>query len=66
MSDDEITAEEVQEFLAERNRCDCDGCDERDQLRALITAWADTEDDDDGPDWMYHSAWLALRKAVGR
>ena len=44
MNEDEITPEEVQEFLAERSRCDCDGCAEYDQLRALITAWADADD----------------------
>ena len=35
-------------------------------LRSLITAWVDADDDDDAPDGMYHAAWLALRKAVGR
>lgn len=37
-----------------------------DRLRYLINAWVDADDDDDGPDGVYHAAWLALRKAVGR
>lgn len=37
-----------------------------DNLRSLINAWVDADDDDDAPDGMYHSAWLTLRKAVGR
>ena len=69
-NDDEITAEEVQEFLAERSRCDCDGCAKRDELRSLIVYWCDVVDDMDGHPSDYHSNVAAaedeLRKAVGR
>lgn len=40
--------------------------DEIEDLRALITAWADADDDLEDVDGVYHSAWLALRNAVGR
>jgi hypothetical protein len=70
MNADEITAEEVQEFLAERSRCDCDGCAERDELRSLIVYWCDIVDDLDGHPSDYHSNVAAaedeLRRAVGR
>lgn len=39
---------------------------ELEDLRALITAWADADDDPEDVDGPYHAAWLALRKAVGR
>jgi hypothetical protein len=39
---------------------------EIESLRALITAWADADDDPNDIEGVYHSAWLALRKAVGR
>jgi hypothetical protein len=40
--------------------------DEIEQLRALITAWVDADDDPKDIDGPYHAAWLALRKTVGR
>lgn len=70
MNDDEITPEEVHEFLAERSRCDCDGCAERDELHSLIVYWCDVVDDIDGHPSDYHQNVAAaedeLRKAVGR
>jgi hypothetical protein len=36
------------------------------RLRSLIVAWCDADDDLEDVDGVYHSAWLALRKAVGR
>ena len=40
--------------------------DEIERLRSLINAWVDADDDADAPDGMYHAAWLALRREVGR
>jgi hypothetical protein len=40
--------------------------DEIERLRALITEWADADDDPADIDGPYHAAWLKLRQAVGR
>lgn len=40
--------------------------DEIERLRALITAWVDADDDPEDVEGLYHAAWLALRRAVGR
>jgi hypothetical protein len=39
---------------------------EIERLRSLITEWADADDDPNDIEGVYHSAWLALRKAIGR
>ncbi len=39
---------------------------EIENLRSLIIAWADADDDPKDIDGPYHAAWLSLRKAVGR
>lgn len=70
-------ADEIEALREERTRyfdSACKWAEERDELRALITAWADAEEADHaalGMEMGTHQScectpWCALRKAVGR
>jgi hypothetical protein len=43
-----------------------EAAEEIERLRSLIIEWVDADDDPNDIDGVYHSTWLALRKAVGR